>query len=165
MTFEMVALVLSFILFLTPKPDAEQLKTMSELAEAISRVSQEKPLFEGKRGQENTAALLVSIAYFESSFHGMHRGDHGNSVGFFQIWPRKGDPSKDELEQNIPLQANLARERIAESFHSCSYGDPGDRLALYASGSCSRGIRESRRRMNQAIVLMREVFPRVQQAL
>lgn len=167
----MISLVFAFMLFLVPHPDQQQLQSWVDLAQSVSDVATESPVFDGPKGQERTAALLVSLAFFESGFRGLKsvnfspkRGDNGQSVGFFGIWPRKGDPSKDELEKDASLQVRLARERIVESFRSCSYGDPGDRLALYASGSCSRGLLESKHRWNQAVVLMREVYPRVQQS-
>ncbi len=140
--------ILSLMLLVQPNaPWKEQYPT---IANAIAIVGQDsKPLFSGDKGLEKTAAVLVSLAWFESRFDIHATGDHGRSHGLYQ------QQGRGELAD--PLEATrVAIETIRQSQKVCSNLGTLEMLGWYAAGGegC-RGLRESRHRMNKAMWLMR----------
>ncbi|HEV8462117.1 MAG TPA: hypothetical protein VGQ38_15565 [Gaiellaceae bacterium] len=89
-----------------------------------------------------TAALLVALAVHESGFrldvdNATTLGDAGRSCGLWQLG------SVDCQTTSRADQARIALARVRRSFRACSANDERFRLAIYASGSCDRGRRES----------------------
>lgn len=120
-------------------------------------VSSEESLFVGEKGKAKTAALLLSIARSETGFTNDISGDGGRSHCMMAIMTgRKGrvlEGTSEELlsDKRLCFRAGLRVARL--SFRVCSRNPLLDRLSVYASGSCSRGHNESRKRMREAIRL------------
>lgn len=138
-----------------------------ELASAIAnRAEAEAPLFKGDEDRHRTAALLVAIAFRESSLRAAAVGDRvgGKPTSFcaFQVslpWGNKtaeGWTSKDLLEDPEKCVA-AAMRMLRVSMQVC----PSAPLAWYAAGptGCEspRAQRISRDRMAIAQRLIREV--------
>ena len=80
----LAAWVLSLMLAL--EPHSPYAATFSATATAIAHVvASEQPLFDGADGRVRTAALLVSLGWFESRFDQHAVGDHGGAHGLFQV--------------------------------------------------------------------------------
>ncbi len=145
----MSAWILSLMLVL--QPQAPWRATYEATAAAIAAtVQREEPLFAGEQGRERTAALLVSLAWFESRFDAHALGDHGRSHGLYQI--------QEHGELADPADATRAAlGMLRESFRVCRARPLEERLGWYAAGGpdCSRGLRESRHRVARAMWLFR----------
>lgn len=121
------------------------------ISEDIAAVADESPVFAGEDGPARTGLLLASIASFESGYRAdiddlTVKGDHGASASILQIWVRPGEHPTDRRSF-----IRLGVERIKESFGACRGSVLADRLALYASGHCDAGLRESRHRVERAL--------------
>ena len=109
------------------QPRAAWRESYAETAQAIADVAEESPLFDGATGRAKTAALLVSLARFESNFQPGAVGDHGKSRGLFQV---QGHGTLDEPH-------DAARAAVAElraSLRVCRKRPLEERLAFYAGG-------------------------------
>jgi hypothetical protein len=138
-----------------------------QLAEAIAtRVEAEAPLFKGDEDRHRTAALLVAIAFRESSLRAEAVGDHvgGKPTSFcaFQLhlpWGRKTAQgwTGAELVEDPAKCVTAAMHMLRISMRVC----PAYPLAWYASGpiGCenARAQRISRDRMAIAQRLIRDV--------
>ncbi|WP_394847388.1 hypothetical protein LZC95_07975 [Pendulispora brunnea] len=131
------------------QPTAAWSSTYESTASAIAYVVDTEPaLFSGDTDKSETAALLVAVSWYESRFNPRALGDGGRSWGLFQMrggGPRYFDPV---------IAARGALRAMRTSLDACSDQLPADRLAAYASGSCARGRRESRARMQLASKLV-----------
>lgn len=140
-----VAWVLS--LMIAMQPHAPWSSTYPATAQAIADVvTAEEPLFAGSDGRERTAAVLVSLAWFESTFKPGAVGDHGRSHGLYQV------QGKGELTD--PVEATRAAlAMVRASFRVCRARPVNEWLGWYAGGGpdCTRGLRESRHRMARAL--------------
>lgn len=147
------------------------------IADAIAAIAYdpaELPVFSGPDGRAKTAALLLSISYWESG--GWNKvvdfgiaprgiGDHGTSHCLAQVRlspgmrTRHGFSARDLVEdRRACFRAALAIVR--DSFRSCARSTPLDRkLAVYTSGKCNAGLRESRLRMRTALGLYEAYAP------
>lgn len=138
-----------------------------ELASAIAnRVEAEPPLFKGDEDRHRTAALLVAIAFRESSLRAAAVGDHvgGKPTSFcaFQVhlpWGQKtadGWSGSDLLEDPEKCVA-AAMRMLRVSLQVC----PSFPIAWYAAGPAGcespRAQRISRDRMAIAQRLLRDV--------
>ena len=138
-----------------------------ELASAIAnRVEAEAPLFKGDEDRHRTAALLVAIAFRESSLRATAVGDHvgGKPTSFcaFQVhlpWGAKtadGWTGADLLEDPEKCVA-AAMRMLRVSMQVC----PSSPIAWYAAGPAGcespRAQRISRDRMAIAQRLLRDV--------
>ena len=140
-------------LMLTLQPKAPWADTYESTAESIATVVEsEAPLFAGDKGREMTAALLVSVAWFESTFKPTAIGDSGRSFGLFQI--QKGNLSSgvtsEILMKDPQIGVREALRLLRKSMQTCTQKKVDERLALYVSGSCERGEPASRARMGYA---------------
>ncbi len=149
-------------LMLAAIPPARQAPELEDLAraryEAIAAdvaeaVEEAPPLFRGKHGRHRTAALLLAVALHESAFRlevdtGASRGDAGRSCTLWQFNFGKGELC-DALLADRKLAARKAIELIRRSQKACR-GPVEDMLRVYASGSCKKGERESRVRVETA---------------
>lgn len=126
----------------------------TELGGAIARAveSADRPLFENDPDRRRTAALLVAVAFRESSFRVKVVGDHGESFCAFQIHRSAGGTPAllDDVDACVRSGLGLLRT----SLRVC----PSHPVAWYASGpvGCSndRAQRISRDRMNLAMYLV-----------
>lgn len=148
-SFSLSKLVL--VLMVTIAPATPWRESYPETAQGIAdAVEESEPLFAGDDGRMRTAALLVSLAYFESTFKPSAVGDRGSSLGLFQTsrhWVRM---SADEYLRDAKEQAKTALALVRESFSACAARPLDARLAWYASGSCSRGGAASTHRVGLA---------------
>ena len=115
-------------------------------------VEADRPLFENDPDRRRTAALLVAVAFRESSFHAKAVGDHGQSFCAFQIHRSSGGTPALLKDVDACVRSGLALLRT--SLRVC----PTHPVAWYASGpvGCSndRAQRISRDRMNLAMYLV-----------
>src|SRR6516225_3823323 len=112
---------------------------LPRIAEAIAVASE---------GDGIEAAILVSLAWHESRFKIDAIGDHGQSVGLYQI-SRSNLIVPANLVLHDPLLATLeARRLIAQSWRICRYQKIEYRLGWYAAGGDGcKGLQASERRM------------------
>ena len=114
-------------------------------------IQNSKPLFQGKDVELRTAALLTSIAFYESGFKkevddGRSRGDDGRSWCLMQInignnHVRVGDDTmrswtgKDLVKDRQKCLA-VGLEMIRLSLNQCSKFKGGSALSAYTTGKC-----------------------------
>lgn len=133
--------ILAAMLTLAPNRDH------AALAEAITNVVEaERPLFADDDDKRKTAALLVAVAFRESSLRADAVGDHGRSFCALQIHRSSGGSAA--LLEDAEACAFKGLELLRESLRVC----PAHPVAWYAEGgtqSCSspRAQRISRDRM------------------
>ena len=147
-----VAWVVSLMVAL--EPSAPWRDTYEKTAEAIARVSESDPLFE-ERGEERTAALLVAIAWYESRLRPNARSANGRYVCLYQIDKRHlPDPQKALDDPEVCTRS--AMKIVRSSLERCKRRPANERLAEFMSGSCTRGLPESRMRSFLANKLLKE---------
>lgn len=115
-----------------------------EMAEAIARAAD---------GDPRLAATLVAVGWGESRFQTDAVGDHGQSVGPWQI-SRYWKPG-----ETVEEQAMTAARLIRLSWRVCKSRPLADRLAWYAAGGAGcpeAGVKASQWRMRLAAKLYRE---------
>jgi len=141
-------------LLASQEPQAPWRGTYGKTAEAIARVAETEPVFD-QRGEERTAALLVAIAWYESRFKPNAVSANKQYVCLFQIDKRHlSDPDKALVDQEVCARAAI--KIIRASFQKCASKPENDRLAIFMSGACDRGVPESRYRMLLAQKLLKE---------
>ena len=142
----MMQWILSLMLLL--QPDAPWKDDYENVASAINEASESKPLFAGDNGKRKTAALLVSLAWFESRFDRKAIGDKGKSFGLYQ------QQGMGELF-DAKIASMVAVEQIKISFRICSNRPIEERLGWYAAGgpNCQFGLLKSKHRMLKAFWL------------
>lgn len=118
------------------EPSSPHVPKYGEIARAIEEASNHDPLFEHEAGSEATAAILVSLAWFESRFHANVVGDGGKSFGLFQIQPPTA--KLDGALLLVPATAaKVAVDLIRTSFMTCAHRPWIERLSWYvASNGC-----------------------------
>lgn len=124
-----------------------------ELADAIERVTAEDgPVFAGPSGMQRTRALVVAVAYRESTFRLSAVGDGGHSVCAMQVWG-----GSRELLTDADACVREGLRRLRASVSQC----PSHPVALYAAGpggcSSSKAQRISFDRMHIAKTLLKKV--------
>ena len=132
--------ILAAMLLLAPNREHDT------LAEAITQVVEaEPPLFADDDDKRKTAALLVAVAFRESTLKPDAVGDHGRSFCSFQIHRSSGGSAA--LLEDVQACAAKGLEMLRESIRVC----PAHPVAWYAEGpnGCSspRAQRISRDRM------------------
>lgn len=139
--------ILSLLLLL--QPVAPWKDEYESVARAIDEASSANPIFDGQSGKEKTAAVLVSLAWFESRFNSKAVGDHGKSFGLYQ------QQGHGEISDPF-IASKVAIEQIKISFRVCSNKPIEEKLGWYAAGgnTCDGGLRESRHRMLKAFWLV-----------
>lgn len=98
------------------------------------------------KGNDSEAAMLIGIAFHESGFRldvdqGTTKGGGVDSC-LMQIRPRTAREAEELLDRRTCLRRGLMLAR--RSLGACASSPVADRLAAYASGSCSRGQPQSR---------------------
>jgi hypothetical protein len=127
-----------------------------ELGGAIARaVDSEKPLFANDPDRRRTAALLVAVAFRESTFVPDVVGDKGTSFCAFQIHRSSG--GSPALLDDVDACARTGLALLRTSLRVC----PTYPVAWYASGplGCGNGRAQkiSRDRMTLAAYLVGQV--------
>jgi hypothetical protein len=160
-------------LMLAIQPKAPWLATYEKTADALATASVEHPLFEGEDGRK-TAAILMSLAWFEGNFKQDAQGDCGlgktdaktgmcvkdarpHSFCTFQInesnFTRFGVKKADILS-DINLCTRTALKIVQESFRNCRALPVEDRLNFYVAGKdCTTGAKKGRHRVNYGLSL------------
>lgn len=113
------------------QPEAPWLESYPETAQAIADACDEEaePL--------KCAAILVSLAWFESTFRPDATGDNGRAHGLYQSHHVKRGASVEE-------QTREALRHVKQSFRQCRD------LTPYVSGKCGLGVKEAGYRMHLA---------------
>ena len=149
--------ILTLMLALVPGSPYEG--TFAATAAAIDQAAHEAPLYPGEDGPARTAAQLVALAWFESRFDPKAVGDHGNSLGLFQVGVSNLASLGIERDDLFDPKkaADAALRMIRTSFVVCRVRPKEERLAHYAAGGpdCSKGGNESRHRTALAARLLR----------
>jgi len=136
------------------QPSAPWSYSYGETSTAIAEASNAEPLTKEADGAAKTASILIALAEHESHFHPNAIGDHGDSLGLFQI-----QPPTARVDGNMLLvprtAAPIAIELVRTSFRVCHKLPWEDRLAWYAGGGgkCPdhpRALRASREILNLA---------------
>ena len=143
----LLAFVLTSMLALDPSAD------VAGLALAISDTVEQHP------APRRLAALLVAIAWYESRFRQDAVGDGGHSCGPYQSWVGPGILC-ERLRRDPMLATARAIQQVHASLKACASEAVENRLALYTSGSCDRGRKESRHRWWLAWKLLTELTTR-----
>lgn len=118
-------------------------------------VEREPPLFGGAKGRERTAVLMIAVALHESAYRlDVDRGETRGRIGECSIWQIvPAERGSCDAWKDRRLAAGIALERMRRSQRACMKpGVPVEHLlAAYASGSCTRGHKESRIRVETAM--------------
>lgn len=120
--------------------EAGRARYMEIAADIETVVAAEPPMFSGAHGRELTGLLVLAIAVHESGLRldvdtGATRGG-GKDVCLMQLRGFRPTDRRDCLREGL----RLARK----SFAACAGKPLRERLAAYASGSCTSGLVESR---------------------
>jgi hypothetical protein len=136
------------------EPSAPWRATYEKSAEAIARVAESDPLW-ADRGEERTAALLVAVAWYESRLKPTAKSKDGQFVCLFQVDKRHlADPQKALDDPEVCARAAI--KILRSSLDKCAKRPLEDRLAQFMSGSCDKGIVDSRYRMFLAGKILKE---------
>jgi hypothetical protein len=133
------------------KPEATEARYHRFADEVVAAVEEDEPLFAGPDGRAKTALYLTSIASFETGGFVARvidcrvGGDGSRSWGPFQ-----SQTEKETACGSVAGAVHVALAQIRTSFKMCAALPEEDRLAAYASGSCDKGLRESRNRSRRA---------------
>ena len=153
--------VLKMLYFL--EPQGPHVPDYGEISEAIANTSNQDPLFPQREdGCLRTAAILVSLAWYESRFHKSVVGDQGKSFGLFQIQPPTAKHSANMLLN--PREASyIAVDLIRTSFGACRNQPWESRLSWYiSSNGCPTHpviVKKSMSRMLTAERILKSEFP------
>jgi hypothetical protein len=122
------------------------------IARTVARVAfdeAEKPLYEGPRARERTAALLLALAYHESSFRrdvdfGIGPQAHGGGPYHCLLQIRVDERTPDgwtgrDLVADREKCFRAGLHLLQRSRKHCKKQGPDAWLRLYASGHCTRG--------------------------
>lgn len=99
---------------------------------------------------DKEAEVLVRLAWYESAFRPdvarcQTTGDHGKSLGLFQIQPQNPYDRRAACG-SLFQQVQLALQTMRRAAEACPKNEGADELAMYASGTCRKGIPEARHR-------------------
>lgn len=116
-------------------------------ADIVSAVDAQGPLPGASR--EQTVVVMAAVAWRESAFSRdvdeLRRRGAAGECGLWQVMPVAGRCPPDRA-----TAARIALERMHRSFAACASSPLDERLAVYTSGSCTRGLEASRARMQLA---------------
>ena len=98
-----------------------------------------------------TQRTLARIAWLESAFRRAVarceiKGDRGASLGAFQVKPIDRGDDKRACSGDLRDQARLAKSYVDRSAEACPGNVGADRLALYVSGRCTKGLPQAKHR-------------------
>lgn len=131
----------------------------TEIADAIAEtVNESPPLFKGEKGRVRTALVMASVAYLESGLRkdvdlGLKKGFAGD-CGLWQFNLGGGRTAEGwdckELTSDRRKAARAALRMMNRSFNACAKYGPDALLRAFASGTCERGVHESKVRLELA---------------
>jgi Transglycosylase SLT domain len=159
----MITWILSLMIAL--QPQAPWRETYETTAKAIAGVvNDQAPLFAGDDGREKSAALLVALSWAESRFDPKAVGDHGRSVGLYQIFgPNLPTPEgfgRTDILGNQVNATKVAHRMLKQSMSLCGKYPVEERLGWYAAGTCDKGHSESRFRVGLAFKIFKAHPPK-----
>jgi hypothetical protein len=154
----LVAWVWYMMLQLQPATVTPWAETYESTAKVFAEEATLLPLFSGSDGARRTAALFLSVAWFEGKFNPQAKGDCKNgkceSLCMFQIGRSNVAGLKvteEQLLSDVRVCTQAARKMMQISFGVCRGRPKLDILGHYASGGATcGGLRESRHRMQKA---------------
>lgn len=154
------------------EPEAEMRVRYESIARDMSEaIKESKPLFSGSNNEQKTAALLSSIAFYESGFrkevdNGNLRGDHGRSWCLMQINIGKGHVNFGDEEMKSWTGKDLVEDRkkcfkvalevLRRSMNMCRGLAGGGILSGYTTGRCIPNQHEAVVRWDLSRRIMRE---------
>lgn len=158
-------------MMIATQPEAPWRATYEATAEAIVAEASSRPLPFPKDAEERTAALLVSTAWFESTFKPDAEGDHDKlpdgrkgtprSFCLFQIGSSNFAAlgvTREQILTDVPTCVRAAGAMMRVSFSVCRGRPAEELLGHYASGGAScAGVRESRHRWRKGAWLFAHV--------
>lgn len=117
--------------------------------DALHRVALANAVAEATDEPEEQDAL-VRIAWYESALRSdvascRTTGDGGRSRGLFQVQPQSPNDAKQACG-NIVEQVDVALRYVRRSAAACPGFQGADRLSMYVSGRCVRGIPQAKHR-------------------
>lgn len=127
------------------EPNAPWRPTFERTAEAIAKIAESEPLFED-RSEERTAALLVSVAWYESRLKPTAKSGNGRWYCLYQI-DRRHLPNPQQALDEPEVCTRAAIKILRQSLERCATHPSPERLAQFVSGTCEKGLAESRYRM------------------
>jgi hypothetical protein len=148
------AFLLAAMLAWAPLRALAELPYYDEVAHDVATVAldpDEAPVFDGDQAREQTAVLLLAIAYYESGGFardvddGRRLGDSGRSQCLMQVQLREG-----EALPNRTACIRVALARVRESLALCSRMQRADRLGGYVRGHCRAEDPQARLRWRRA---------------
>ena len=151
-TMKLSILVLRTMLSL--QPEAPWKDTYELTSEVIAQMSQDEPLFRGDDGPMRTAAVLVSLGWFEGRFRQDAVNAKEGSYCMFQVNQSNFKAlgvTREQIQSNFVVCTRAALEMAKVSGHVCSRRPREEFLGHYASGgdTCG-GVRASVNRMRKA---------------
>lgn len=152
------------------KESVEEMKTRyqsiaNDMAEVITT---SEPLFESSDNMYRTAAVLSSLALYESSFHksvdvGDSRGDNGRSWCLMQINLGKDKVRIGSEEMKTWKGKDLVEDRkkcfkvglemVRKSINSCNSNNAI--LSVYTSGKCLKNEKKAQKRWDTAMTILK----------
>jgi hypothetical protein len=124
-------------LMLKVEPSSPFRATFDKTAAAIARASDASPLFGGDHGGERTAALVVSVAWFEGRLNPRAEGDRTCKRYDGERCIERGEPTSfctmQIAESNFPA-LGVTREIVQGSIDSCI--DAGLRMMKSSFSVC-----------------------------
>lgn len=150
-------------------PGSPWMEKFGEIASAITRASNEDPLFpQYEPGCEATACILVALAYKESGFHQSLVANRGKNFGLYQIQPPTitRDPKKPPTRVKgqtllVPLAASfVAIDLIRTSFREGEARPWVERLSWYMQTNGSPAGMETLRRSMDRLMFAQTLFSR-----
>ncbi len=118
--------------------------------DVVDVMETEASLFDGADGKAKTAALLLTISFFESGWKADALGDAGKSCGVMQTqnpskWIEGATCAKVLADRKLGFRVGLAVLRHSKA--TCAAGSPAKVwLGLYASGTCGMAQAAVKRR-------------------
>ncbi|MBS2013680.1 MAG: transglycosylase SLT domain-containing protein [Deltaproteobacteria bacterium] len=138
------------------EPSTPWRATYEKTAEAIAKVAESEPLFAEEKGDQRTAALLVAIAWHESRFKPNAKSSNNQWFCLYQIDRRHLGPEPEKALNDQEACSRAAVQIIKGSLAKCKARPAEERLAVFMSGSCEKGLAESRYRTFLANKLLKE---------
>jgi len=145
----------------------------SDYEEVLSALPPSELAFGSKK---RTAAYLLAIGWYESGFSrnadlgigARSRGDGGRSVCHLQVNLGRGHTPEGWSAADVLADRTKCIRRglaiLKASLGACASSPVGDRLAVYASGACGRGLDASRVRVHLAERIAGRRLPQVESA-
>lgn len=152
------------------QPSAPWIDSYPATADGIAEAAEEQPLFAGEEGPRRTAALLVSIGWFESRFDAGAVGDCDKgkpksfatcrSFGMFQVERSNFIVPVEVVMSDVGIAARETLRMVRKSREVCGHRPAEDMLGWYGHGrsGCDHALVESRHRVRKAKWLER-TFP------